>query len=360
MPFRRNEPYNDLPPLPPPTACETTRVLRAAITASRALAELKGAGNLIPNQSILINSIPLQEARLSSEIENIVTTQDALFRAAVEEPGRADPQTREVLRYRTALRHGYEVVRVGPVSIDLMIDLCGLLLDRPAALRDQEPILIEDRGAGAVVYTPPRGRGQIVSLLGNLVTFLAAAGGLDPLIRMAIAHYQFEAIHPFVDGNGRTGRILNILALQQAGLLELPVLYLSRYIIQNKQEYYRRLRTVTEQQDWEGWLLYVLTGVEETARWTTGRVAAIRDLLSRTVERCRQELPKRMYSRELVDVLVSYPYCRIGTLVDAGVARRETASRYLRALVDIGILEAEKRGREVIYRHPALLEALSG
>lgn len=358
MPYIRNEPYNDLPLLPPPSAIETTRVLRRCITASRALAELKGAGNLIPNQSILINSIPLQEARLSSEIENIVTTQDALFRAVVEEPGKVDPQTREVLRYRTALRHGCAALQHRHVSLDLMIELCGILRGNPVSLRDQEPILIEDVAAGSVIYTPPRSKLLILSQLHNLEVFLQEPGGFDPLIKMAIAHYQFEAIHPFVDGNGRTGRILNLLILLKAGLLELPVLYLSRYIIQNKQEYYRRLRAVTEMQDWEGWLLFMLTAVEETARWTTGRILAIRALLEETTERCRRELPERVYSKELVELIFVQPYVRIQTVVDAGLGKRETASEYLRELEKIGVLQGEKRGREVLFRHPALLEAL--
>jgi len=359
MAYRSNEPYNDLPPLPPPSSVETTRVLRRCVTASRALAELKGAGHLIPNQSILINSIPLQEARLSSEIENIVTTQDALFRAAVEPASRADPQTREVLRYRTALRHGYETLKQRPLSIDLMIELCSTLRDSPATLRDQEPILIEDVNAGVAVYTPPRGRQTIVALLRNLEAFLREPAGLDPLIAMAVAHYQFEAIHPFVDGNGRTGRILNLLVLLQAGLLELPVLFLSHYIIQNKPEYYRRLRAVTEQHDWEGWLLFMLTAVEETALWTTGRIRAIRVLLDETVERCRTEIPK-VYSKELIELIFIQPYIRIQTVADAGLAQRETASEYLRELERIGVLQREKHGREVLYRHPALLEALRG
>ena len=358
MPYRNNEPYNDLPLLPPQAFIETTRVLRRCITASRALAELKGAGNLIPNQAILINSIPLQEARLSSEIENIVTTQDALFRAAVEEPGHADAATREVLRYRTALRHGYDALQGRPISIDLMIELCSVLHAGPTTLRDEERILIEDTGARAVVYTPPRGRTVIVSLLRNLERFLQEPGGFDPLIKMAVAHYQFEAIHPFVDGNGRTGRILNLLVLVQAGLLEIPVLYLSRYIIQHKTEYYRRLRAVTEQQDWEGWLLFMLTAVEETARWTTGRVLAIRALLDATVERCRQELPAYMYSKELVELTFVQPYVKVKFLVDAGIAKRQTAATYLRALEKLGILVSERHGREFIYKHPALLELI--
>lgn len=357
MAYLRNEPYNDLPPLPPPQSCETVAVLRRCVSASRALAELKGVGNLIPNQSILINSIPLQEARLSSEIENIVTTQDALFRAAVQEESLVGPQTREVLRYRTALRRGYRAVAGRTLDIDLMVDLCHTLLDRPVALRDEEPIVIEDKGSGSVIYTPPRGRALIVSLLRNLEAFLREPGGFDPMVKMAISHYQFEAIHPFVDGNGRTGRILNLLILLKAGLLELPVLYLSRYIIENKQEYYLRLRAVTDQQDWEGWLLFMLAAVEETARWTTGRIIAIRDLLDATAERCRRELPK-VYSKELVELVFYQPYCKVAFVVEAGLAERKTAARYLRELERIGILAGEKRGREVIYRHPALLEVL--
>jgi len=358
MAYRSNEPYNDLPLLPPTTAIETTRVLRRCISASRTLAELKGAGNLIPNQTILINSIPLQEARLSSEIENIVTTQDALFRAAVEDPGRVDAATQEVLRYRTALRHGYDALPRRKISIDLMIELCSALRDGAVALRDQEPVLIEDVAARAVVYTPPRGRAMIVTLLRNLETFLQEPGGFDPLIKMAVAHYQFEAIHPFVDGNGRTGRILNLLTLVQAGLLEIPVLYLSRYIIQNKAEYYRRLRAVTERGDWEGWLLFMLTAVEETSRWTTERILAIRELFEATTARCRQDLPRRVYSKELMELIFTQPYVRIQSVIDAGLAKRDTASNYLRELEQIGVLQAEKRGREVLYRHAALLEVL--
>jgi Fic family protein len=359
MTYRPNEPHNDLPPLPPRADCETIPVLRRCVTASRALAELKGAGNLIPNQTILINSIPLQEARLSSEIENIVTTQDALFRAAAEVESKVDPATREVLRYRTALRNGYEVIQQRDIDIDLMMDICTVLRDRPATLRDEERILIEDVAAGAAVYTPPRGRARIVAMLHNLETFLRGAKGLDPLLKMAIAHYQFEAIHPFVDGNGRTGRILNLLVLLKAGLLEIPVLYLSRYIIQNKQAYYQRLRVVTEEDDWEGWLLYMLTAVEETALWTTQRIEAIRSLMDETIERCRTDLP-RIYSRELVETLFTQPYCKIAFLVDAGIGQRQTASAYLQELERVGVLRSERVGREIVYRNTALLEILGG
>jgi Fic family protein len=359
MTYRNNEPYNDLPLLPPHADIETSRVLHRCITASRALAELKGAGNLIPNQSILINLIPLQEARLSSEIENIVTTEDALFRAAVEEPGRIDTQTKEVLRYRTALRHGFDSLQSRTLSVDLMIELCSILQNIPATLRDQQPIIVEDKGSNTIIYTPPRGTDLVLSLLHNLETFLSESGSLDPLIKMMVAHYQFEAIHPFVDGNGRTGRILNLLILLQAGLLKLPVLYLSRYIIQNKQEYYNRLRYVTEQGDWEGWLLFMLTAVEQTATWTTTRIHAIRTLLEETTRRCRQELPEHVYSKELVELIFIQPYVKVKNLVELGIAKRQTASEYLHEMENLGILVAERRGRENIYKHPALLKLLS-
>jgi Fic family protein len=263
-----------------------------------------------------------------------------------------------VLRYRTALRHGYDALHTRRIDIDLILEVCSILADGPAHLRDQEPILIEDVAAGRPVYTPPRGRERIVALLRNWADFLAGPGDLNPLIRMAVAHYQFEAIHPFVDGNGRTGRILNILALLQGGLLEIPVLYLSRYVIRNKQEYYRRLAGVTEDADWEGWLLYILAAVEDTAQWTTGRIFAIRELFEATTERCRRELPARVYSKELVELVFTQPYVRIQSVIDAGIAQRDTASNYLRELEGIGVLQREKRGREVLYRNPALLEAL--
>lgn len=358
MTYRPNEPYNELPLLPPGVEIETPAVMRRLVTASRALAELKGAGNLIPDQAILINSIPLQEARLSSEIENIVTTQDALFKAAALPESQADPATREVLRYRTALRLGYEIVQQRDIDIDLLIELCTTLRNRPATLRDQESVLIVDANRDAAVYTPPRGRERIVALLRNLTAFLQEPSDLDPLLKMAIAHYQFEAIHPFVDGNGRTGRIVNLLALLRAGLLDIPVLYLSRYIIQHKQEYYRRLRAVTEQGDWEGWLLYMLAAVEEMALWTTERIRAIRDLMDETAERCRAEM-RRGYSKELIELIFRQPYCKIAFVVEAGIVQRQAAAAYLQELERIGVLASERVGREVVYRNPALLEVLS-
>ncbi len=360
MTYRNNEPYNDLPHLPPRAEVESRAVLRRVASAARAVEALRGAGHLVPNQAILINAIPLQEARLSSEIENIVTTQDALYRAAAGVEGPVDPAAREVLRYRTALRHGYEALAAGRrIDIDLMIEICSTILGGDAALRDEEHILIEDKAREMAVYTPPRGRERIVALLWNLVEFLQAPGDMDPLVRLAVAHYQFESIHPFHDGNGRTGRVLNVLYLVQAGLLEIPVVYLSRYLIQNKAEYYRLLRAVTEEGRWEAWLLYMLTAIEETARWTTGRIEAIRALMDSTEAAARDFLPRTADSHRLTELIFTEPYCRVRDVVDAGLAERKAAGRYLQTLESAGVLAGDIAGRERIYTNSALVELLS-
>ncbi|HEX6899982.1 MAG TPA: Fic family protein [Thermoanaerobaculia bacterium] len=353
------KPHDGLPFLPPGVELETRPVLKRCLGATRALAELKGVGGLLPDQTILINIIPLQEAKLSSEIENIVTTQDELFHAALDEASATDPRAKEVLRYRTALRHGYEAVLQGGLTGDLLAEVCSVLRDQKMAFRsEKELVYIGNRMAGTVTYTPPRGGRVLLDKLMNLEEFLLVKDGLDPLVRMAVAHYQFEAIHPFTDGNGRTGRILNILYLVHAGLLEIPVLYLSRFIIQNKGEYYRLLREVTENGAWEEWLLYMLQGVEETALWTTNRIRAIRQLFNATLDRVRGELP-RIYSKELVELIFRQPYSKIQFLVEVGIAKRQTASVYLQELERIGILTSERRGREIVYKHPALVEVLS-
>jgi len=358
MAFDPTQPYDGLPLLPPKADVESKAVLRQALRATRALAELKGAGGLIPDQAILINAIPLQEARASSEIENIVTTQDELFRAASDETAVTDPQTKEVLRYRTALRQGYEALTREKLSLKMVLQVCRTLRDEPVDFRGPEDrVYIGNRAAGHVTYTPPRGGKGLQAKLRNLEAYLLGADGPDPLIRMAVGHYQFEAIHPFTDGNGRTGRILNILYLLHAGLLEIPVLYLSRFIIRQKSDYYRALRAVTEDGAWEPWVLYMLRGVEETSVWTVGRIRAIRDLMDATIERCRTEVPK-VYSKELIELIFRSPYCKIAFAVHARIAERKTASVYLQELERIGVLKGDKRGREMIYRHPALLKVL--
>ena len=264
-----------------------------------------------------------------------------------------------MLRYRTALRRGFEALQHTPLSLGLIREVCSTLRDQPVDFRSAtEQVFIGNRLTGVVTYSPPRGGRPLLAKMRNLEAFLLSADGPDPLIRMAVAHYQLEAIHPFTDGNGRSGRILNILYLLHAGLLRIPVLYLSRFIIQSKTDYYRLLGGVTADRDWEAWLLYMLRGVETTAIWTTARIQAIRELFDSTVERCRTQAPK-VYSKELIELIFRQPYCKIAFLVEAGIAERKTASEYLQELARIGILSGEKRGRQVVYRHPALLEVLT-
>lgn len=244
------------------------------------MAELKGAGDLIPNQAILINAIPLQEAKASSEIENIVTTQDKLYRAAALEGADADLPTKEVLRYRSALRHGFEALAARAISTNLLIEVCSVLLGTEITLRKVPGTHLTNPITNDVIYTPPppQGEGVIRDKLSNLERFIHDHQEIDPLVRLALIHYQFEAIHPFYDGNGRTGRILNILFLVSEKLLTIPVLYLSRYIIENKADYYNLLRGVTEQGAWEPWILYILDAIEVTAQETCQRISAIRNL----------------------------------------------------------------------------------
>ncbi|KQU71095.1 addiction module protein [Aminobacter sp. DSM 101952] len=357
MAFRPDVPYNDLPLLPPLADIETKAVLKACIDARAALAELKISGRLIPNQAVLINSIPLLEAQASSEIENIVTTTDKLFRFANETGAQADPATKEALRYRTALSEGFDMLRRCPVSTSTAIAVCSTIKGVDLDIRATPGTALMNDATGAVIYTPPEGQILLQDKLANWERFIHEAEDIDPLIRLAIMHYQFEAIHPFVDGNGRTGRILNLLYLVDKGLLDIPVLYLSRYIIANKRAYYEGLLAVTTDGAWERWILYMLEAMRETAIWSTARIGAIRNLLDQTAERIRNELPK-IYSRELAEVIFVNPYCRISDLVTAGIAKRQAASTYLQALSEHGLLEQMKVGRESLYINPALLTLL--
>lgn len=352
----RMQPYDDLPLLPP-EGIETVAVLRQVARSARAVAELKATANALPDPSILINTVPLQEAQASSAIENIVTTQDALYKAAVSEREPDDPATREAMRYRTALRQAGQEMEAHGLDTDLLATTCSTILHRDVRLRGPGEFVHMRDGAGTVTYTPPSGGVVVERLMQNLETYLHADDDVDPLVRMAVAHYQFEAIHPFHDGNGRTGRILSVLMLLDADLLELPVLYLSRSIIERKQEYYGLLFAVTFQGAWEDWILWMLRGVEQAAQAGTERIRRIQELKRRTEARIQEELP-HAYRHGLFEVLFRQPYCRIAHLVDAGVAKRQTASQYLRDLERIGILEGQKEGREVIYLHPALVEAV--
>ncbi len=353
--WRPDSPFNELPPLPPASELESKAILKQCIPARAALAELKQAAERIPNPGMLINTMPLLEAQASSEIENIVTTTDRLFQYR-EESDAADPATKEALRYSNSLLKGYQELSRRPLCTQTAEQVCTMITGVEMKVRCIPGTALA-RDSGEIVYTPPIGEDLLRSLLANWERFLHEERDLDPLIRMAVGHYQFEAIHPFTDGNGRTGRVLNSLFLIQENLLTLPILYLSRYIIQHRADYYRLLLNVTREQAWEEWVLYILKGVEETATWTTAKIAAIRDLSAHTVETVRSRLPKT-YSQELVNLIFERPYCRIQNVVDTKIAERQAASRYLKQLTEIGVLEEMTLGREKLFLHPKFLALL--
>ena len=360
--FNPTQPYNTLPTLPPVQELETRTIWKLCTEARVALAELKQVGELIPNQSVLINTIPLLEAQASSEIENIVTTSDQLFRFADtsvnNSANQTDPAIKEALRYRTALHQGYQTLQKCPLNTNLAVELCRTIKGSDLDIRRVPGTTLANDRTGEVIYTPPTGEAVLRQLLANWEQFLHNHDEIDPLVRMAVAHYQFEAIHPFTDGNGRTGRLLNILYLVDQQLLSLPVLYLSRHIIQNKADYYRLLLDVTQNNNWHEWITFMLTAVKETAHWTTAKIHAVRQLQEQAVDYVRQQQPS-IYSRELVDQIFIQPYCRIGNLVDAGIGHRETVSKYLKALCDIGMLQEIKAGREKLFVHAKLLQLLT-
>jgi Fic family protein len=345
--FNPEVPYNTLPLLPPPAdQIETKPILKRCIEARVALAELKQAAELIPNSAVLVNALPLLEARASSEIENIVTTTDKLFEYADIAEDRADAATKEALRYRTALYEGTKMVQRRMLSTDMAIQICSTIKGQELDIRSESGTTLKSRLSGEVIYTPPVGQRLLLEKLDNWADFMHR-------------NTEFEAIHPFSDGNGRTGRILNILFLVEHGLLDSPILYLSRYIIQNKAAYYRLLSNVTREQDWSPWILFILDGVEETCTWTTDKIKSIRELMQHTGQFVQKRLPK-IYSWELVEMLFRQPYCRISNLVDSDIAKRQTASVYLKQLCDLGVLREIKSGRENIFVHPKYIELLSG
>lgn len=354
--FDRNLPYNDLPLLPPAVELETKAILKQAIAASRAVADLKGKAQQIPNQRMMIDSIVLQEARLSSEIENIVTTNDELYRAAADMDGLFDSHTKEVLRYRQAIWYGYEQIHKRPLSANLFVEIVRIIKQIHMDVRKTTGTKLSGPN-GEIVYTPPEGEPIIREKLANLEQFIYSEDDLDPLVKLAVMHYQFEAIHPFADGNGRTGRILNILFLVEQKLLDMPVLFLSRYILENKGDYYDGLRGVTENGLWEDWILYILKGIELTAKQTSEQIDAILGLME-AVKDIMRDKAEKIYSKELLEMIFMHPYCKIKFLEQSGIAKRQTASTYLQTLSDIGILRTEKIGRENYYINDALLHIL--
>ena len=351
--------YNQLPDLPPVDELETKEILKQTIKARAALAELKQAAELIPNQSMLINTLPIMEARASSEIENIVTTTDKLFQSLQLDSEEQDSATKEALQYRTALFSGFNSLKERPLCTQTAVLVCSEIKNRVMDIRKVTGTALRNGSNGEVIYTPPEGEQIIRDKLANWEKFIHYNEDLDPLIVLAVAHYQFEAIHPFTDGNGRTGRILNSLLLIEKELLHLPILYLSRYIIEHKADYYRLLLEVTANQNWQDWVLYILKGIENTAKWTLNKIEAIKVLTIETRRYIQQSLP-HLYSLELIELLFEQPYTRIANLGQAGIAKRQTASKYLKELCDVGVLSEQIVGRDKLFIHPKLMELLRG
>jgi Fic family protein len=358
MNFSPDRPFNDLPDLPPALDIESRAVLKACTETRVALAALRQATALIPNPAVLINSIPLLEAQASSEIENIVTTTDALFRHAQLESMATDPATKEALRYRTALKAGFDSLKRRPLTTRTAEEVCTIIRDVRMTVRKVPGTKLANGATGAIIYTPPEGESRLRDKLANWERFIHDTGDIDPVVRMAVAHYQFEAIHPFIDGNGRTGRILNLLMLVEQDLLDLPVIYLSRYVIRNKSRYYDALLAVTMHGAWQEWILFMLQATEETAKWTIAKIEALRGLIEQTAEFVRKVAPKQ-YSRELVDLIFVQPYCRIDNVVESGIAQRQTASTYLHKLQSIGVLEQKKIGLNKLFLNSRFLKLLT-
>ncbi|MGA3013486.1 MAG: Fic family protein [Bacteroidales bacterium] len=354
-------PNNNLPHLPPDReAIETKVVLRQVSKAAVALAELKGMALTLPNQNILINAIVLKEAKASSEIENIVTTQDSLYQALTAKAFKPDLATKEVLRYREALFAGADFIREKDfLSINGILQIQNILEENDAGLRKMPGTVLKNGTTGKVVYSPPDDKIIIEKLMANFEQYLnnTETDDISLLIKLAVLHFQFESIHPFYDGNGRTGRIINVLFLMLKGLLDNPILYLSGFIIRNKGEYYRLLGDVNLNNKWEPWILYILNGIEETALETIAQIKNINRLMVDTIAKVKEEAPS-VYSKELIELLFEHPYSKIEHLEYKGIAKRKTAGKYLTELARIGILEPNKIGKEVIYINKLLYELL--
>jgi Fic family protein len=354
-----NIPYNNLPKLPPGTDLETKPIMRKLANARAALAEMKGMGEIIPNQSMLINALTMREAKDSSEIENIVTTQDELYIAFATQQKGINSQIKEVLNYREALWFGFNLIKKrGILTTNDITSIQAKIIENNAGIRTQTGTQLKNAVTGHVIFTPPEGEEVIRLLLKNLEEYLNIDDdGIDPLIKMGVIHYQFESIHPYYDGNGRTGRIINILYLVMKGLLDIPILYLSSYIIKEKKDYYRLLSEIRDMNNWEEWILYILKGVEETAKQTTALIKKIKDLLEETIEKVKTDLPS-IYSKELIETIFEQPYCKVSSLVNKDLYERRTAMKYLRELERIDVLKSVPRGNQVLFLNVKLYDLL--
>lgn len=359
---------NELPLLPPPLDIETKNIMRKAISANRALAELKNKADLLPNQDILISNIALTEAKDSSEIENIFTTSDVLYKADITPENQLDPGTKEVKSYNRALWLGIKLIKEKPLNTNSFISIVQAIKQNTAGIRKSYGTIIKNGNTGEIVHIPPQGENLIREKLKNLEDFLYENNEIDPLIKMAVLHYQFEAIHPFADGNGRTGRIINILWLVQNELLNRPILFLSAYFLKHRQEYYEYLKNVTDNKDWENWIIYILNAVEETSKQTKSLIEKIITARKEFKNELQTYFPK-IYSGDLVEAIFSSPYFRLADVLKIyPTISYPTAARHLTALTlpytrkdgTTGqLLTVSKIGRENIYINNILLEILT-
>ncbi|NGO65339.1 Fic family protein [Rhizobium daejeonense] len=352
------KPSYQLPDLTSLAGLETIEIFKALATANRSLAELKGRAAAIPNQGILIDTLALQEAKASSEIENIVTTQDELFQAELFPEGLESPAAKEVALYRDALKFGFDKLRQtdGLITNATIVGMFQLLKRRTDGFRQTPGTALKNDRSGEIVYVPPQDQREINAAMSELERFINddQRSTLDPLIKMALIHHQFESIHPFPDGNGRIGRILNVLYLTRVELLEIPILYLSRAINNSKSEYYRLLQHVRDTGEWEDWLVYILKAVDETARTTLDLVENIRGQMASAKKRLRDELPK-LYSQDLLNNLFRHPYTRIDFVQNELGITRQTAAKYLDTLAERGFLTKHQSGRNNYYINAPLV-----
>lgn len=358
MSWNPGNPYNELPPLPPTAEIDSKSILKSTIEARAALATLDQAAQRIPNPAVLINSLPLLEAQASSEIENIVTTAEDLFAYANNEDAAPNPETKETLRYRRALFAGIRLMEQRPLSASVAIEVCSLIQGRHVQVRNLPGTIIGNPLTQQTIYTPPSGAALITQKLSNWEQFIHGARDIDPLIRMAVAHYQFEAIHPFSDGNGRTGRIMNVLMLIEAGVIQHPILYLSRFFIRHRSDYYRLLLGVTAENAWEPWILHVLEGVRATALSTVAKIDAIAALQQSTLDAIRR-VTKTGANADLLAVLFEQPYSRITNVMERCSVSRPTATSWLTALRDAGVLVDVRAGRERLFINTGFIALLT-
>ncbi|MFD2556315.1 Fic family protein [Sphingobacterium tabacisoli] len=355
--FDKQIPYNDLPILPPKIEIETKAVLRKTITAGRALAQLNGTLLNLPNPTLFLDTIYLQEAKASSEVENIITTNDELYQSFIAEKKIENTSTKEVLSYKEALWLGLEELKTKPfITTNLCIKIVQCIKRNNASIRTTPGTSLRNQ-QGETIYTPPSGEVVIREKMTNIEKFINAENEIDPLIKMALLHYQFEAIHPFIDGNGRTGRILILLYLKLSGLLEIPAIYLSEYIIQNKRDYYIKLRGVTENENWEDYILYMLDMIEQTALKGLERLTLITNAIEEMSTEIKTKLPK-IYSKDLVEILFKLPYTKRQNLINENLGTAKTVGNYLIALEENGIIQSVRVGKEKLYLNHRLLKIL--